>query len=117
VNVLVDAAIPDSVTRANAAGVRVARWTEGEVDDEELVNEAKRMGFDAVVVIGRAMLGDGRLARAARESSIALIATVTTDPLEAATYLAARLVSIRNRVQPGEVWLLRSDQLEQLDTV
>jgi predicted nuclease of predicted toxin-antitoxin system len=111
--VLVDSAFPVRLEDApNREGVTVKRAV-GLITDRDLIEQAARESFPAVVLLEAEIVSQGAIRTLARQRGVALICSTTDDPFEAETYLLGALGSLTTKVRanPGKVLWLRKDGL------
>lgn len=92
---LYDAALPQSLAHEAPADVELRRWAGDAVPDAEVVSAAAGQGCRGVILLGRDSLASSDLRAAAREFGVALIATSTSDPIQAKRCLIKNLRALR----------------------
>ncbi len=110
---LIDAAFPAATEKLGFAGVRLARWA-GEETDEGLVEKSVNDGYDAVVLLGRHVLAQDTLFKAARRWRQCIVVVNADSPSRSAHDLQANLASIRRRVGPGRVLRVLASEVEDI---
>jgi hypothetical protein len=111
---LLDASLPAPRVAWNRHGNSVHRWDEGDVTDAELLNVASNRGYGAVIFLGPQALARKELKEASRKRRIAVVATASEVPTDAARHVDNHVDSIVAKAAPGALLLLRSDGVKKL---
>ncbi len=111
---LLDASLPAPRVTWNRRGNSVERWAEGDITDTELLNVASNRGYRAVIFLGPQALARKELKEVSRKRRIAVVATASEIPTDAARHIDNHVDSIVAKATPGTLLLVRSDGVLKL---
>lgn len=95
--------------------VSTQRWSDPNATDEDLVAAAVTTGSTAVVFLGRQALGRPEVMRRARAEHVSVIATETSNPLDAIDYLHDNLGRLHRELAEGtRALLVQRDRLVEV---
>ena len=103
---LYDAVLPQSLAHEAPEGVELERWSGADVADTDLVRTAAERGCRGVILLGRESLEQPDLRNAAREVGVALIATVTDNPIEAKRRILNNISALRQNLPDHDCLLI-----------
>ncbi len=106
--VLVDAALPASITHDAPSSITYVRWTQGDQPDDGLVRHAAEDGFQAVVFYGSHALLQPSVIGPAAELGIVLLAVDAKSPVDAKKYVIGSTNKIRHAVTKGSSSIINS---------
>lgn len=96
--VLVDSTFPASTDGPQPRGHHIHRYDGGSVSDADLIELAKRKGFEAIVFLGSDALADPRLGEAGALQGILVAASASDDSAEAEVAIKANLGALAAHV-------------------
>lgn len=99
--VLVDAALPASITHDAPSSITYVRWARGDQPDDGLVVHAAEEGFQAVVFYGSHALLQPSVTGPAADLGIVLLAVDAKSPVDAKQYVVRSTNKIRHAVTKG----------------
>lgn len=105
--VLVDSTFPASIEGPQPRGHHIDRYCGRTVSDEELVELARKEGFDVLVLLGSDALADPRVSEAAKLHQILVAASASDDPAEAEIAVQANLSALASHVGSEEPVIVR----------
>ena len=110
---LMDAALPALMVAETPDGDVYDRWNRGDINDEDLLREAARNGYEGVIFYGRRFLLQPRLRELADELGIKLAAVQAPNPVAAKTRIAQNANRLRSVLRDTPYALILSASVDE----
>lgn len=101
--ILLDSAFSRALEDYSRPGIDLHRWSGSDVSDLDLLGQADRDGYQAIVFLGQQVLARPAAREAASQLGVTLVVTTSTDPLSAQKHLESHLPALASSIGKGRV--------------